>query len=438
MKNKNTVKIGLIGLGTVGSGVVKILLSRRKQIELKTGCSLQLKRIAVRSLSKKRKTTVPKSLLTNNWKTITDDHEIDIVVEVVGGLHPAKEIILKALSRRKHVVTANKALIAENGKVLFSAALNAGRHLRFEASVCGSIPIVKFLQEGLVSNDFTKILGIVNGTCNYILSAMSERRLDFAAALREAQSLGYAEADPRFDIEGIDSAHKLAILARLAFNSAIPFREIYTEGIKNISKADIDYARELGYSVKLLAIARKHKRGLELKVHPALLPISHPLSGVRDAYNAVYVSTDHAKDLLFSGCGAGMMPTASAVMSDIIDIAGDIAKNLSVGREGRSSKDFVAPMKSLRILSVGDSISQYYLRFEVKDRPGVLGHITQTLGRNHISILSVHQKEAHTPKSVPVVILTYEAQQKNLFRALKEIDSRNEVVKKTVVIRVER
>ncbi len=425
------IGLGLFGLGTVGSGIVKILKSEAKAIEEKTGLRISVRKICVRSLSKKRHVSVRRSLLTTQAKEVIEDPTVDIVVELMGGIHPAKEILLKSMQEGKQVVTANKALLAEQGDEVYRNASRLSRQIGIEASVCGGIPIVKALREGFASNNVSHFLGIVNGTCNYILSAMSGRGIDFQSALKEAQAKGYAESNPALDIDGTDSAHKLAVLARLAFRSSIPFRAISVEGIRHLSVPDIAYAIELGYAVKLLAIGKKTKKGLELRVHPTLLPLDHPLAAVRGVYNAVFVQTDQAGDQLFYGRGAGMMPTASAVMSDVIDISRKIATHSAY----RSAE--MKPFKRLGVLPIDFAVSKYYLRFQVADRPGVLGRIAQALGDNQISILSVHQKEPHSPGSVPVVILTYQASEKNIRKALRTIDGRSEVREKTRVIRVE-
>lgn len=425
--------IGLLGLGTVGTGVYKILRSQAAAIEKKTGVRLVLKKICVRSLSKKRDVTVPRALLTTSPNDLTDDPSIDIVVELAGGIHPAKEFILKALRNGKHVVTANKALLAEQGGDLFREAQKFSKKMGIEASVCGGIPIIKSVKEGLASNNISHFLGIVNGTCNTILSSMSDDKIDFRKALKEARAMGYAEKNPALDINGTDSAHKLAVLARLAFRSEIDFQSIPVEGITGLSEKEIEYAAELGYVIKLLAIAKKTPQGLELRVHPTMLPLKHPLANVRGVYNAVFLHADQAGDLLFYGKGAGMFPTASAVMSDIIDIARRIAGGRDVPlprRSGAMEKAVILPIDNIR--------SKYYLRFQVQDKPGVLGRLARTLGKNHISILSVHQKESHDAKSVPVIILTYEASEKNLKKAIRAIDADAGVHQKTVVLRVER
>lgn len=426
------VHIGLIGLGTVGGGVVKVLKSHARAIERKTGIRLVLKRVCVRSLAKKRAVKVSRSLLTTRVRDILDDPEIDIVVELAGGIHPAKEIIRDAYRNGKHVVTANKALLAETGNFVYDCARQAGRKLGYEASVCGGIPVIKSLKEGLAANQITSFMGIVNGTCNFILTEMTRRNRDFKVALRQAQAKGYAEANPRLDVEGVDAAHKLAILARLSFLSQIPMDGIYVEGISRLSLVDIRYAEELGYTVKLLAIGKRSPAGLELRVHPTMISADHPLASVRGVYNALYMHGDLVDDILFYGRGAGMMPTASAVMSDIIDIA----KRITGEKDMRAT----APIRPgrTRVLNMGQIRSKYYLRFQVADRMGVLGRIAQSLGRHGISILSVHQKEAHARGSVPVVILTYEAFEADLRKALKEIDASKDVRQKTVLIRVEK
>ncbi len=434
IKTKSTkiIGLGLLGLGTVGTGVVKILKKHGRAIEKRSGIRLALRRVCVKSPSRKRAVQVPRRLLTRDPKVLIQDPSIDILVELIGGIHPAKEIIHQAFLHGKHVVTANKALLAEHGNFIFGQASRHKKKLGLEASVCGGIPIIKSLKEGLVSNDISHFLGIVNGTCNFILTAMSQDAISFDDALRQAQAEGFAEKNPKLDVEGIDSAHKLAILARLAFRSEIPFGAISVEGIQSLSPVDIGYAKELGYVIKLLAIGKRQKGGLELRVHPTMLPLDHPLAHVRGVYNAVFIHADQAGDLLFYGKGAGMMPTASAVMSDILDIA----KRLS--GEVELKAPLPAPPQKSRIVSISSILSKYYLRFQVADKPGVLGRIAQTLGKNRISISSVHQKESHDPRSVPVIILTYEACEKDLRKALKEIDRANVVSEKTVVIRVEK
>jgi homoserine dehydrogenase len=432
MKNSKKIYVGLLGLGTVGTGVYKVLTTEAKAIEEKTGIQIILKKICVKSGSKKRPINLRLGLLTTNPNEIINDPEIDILVEMIGGVHPAKEILLKALAKGKHVVTANKALLAEHGREIFLAAQKNARHLDFEASVCGGIPIIQSIKEGLISNDITQILGIVNGTCNFILTEMSEGSLSFQEALTQAKSKGYAEANPALDIEGTDSAHKLSILARLAFKTEVQFQSIAVEGIKKISAAEIAYAKELGYVVKLLAIGKRSGNGVELRVHPTLLPLDHPLATVRGVYNAIFVHGNQAGDLLFYGKGAGMFPTASAVVGDIVDIA----KKITRGTDSENTQD--RSLRQKKVFPLDYITTKYYLRFQVADKPGVLGRIALALGKNNISILSVHQKESHDPKSVPVVILTYEAKESDLRKALRQIDSHHDVSEKTTVLRVEK
>ncbi len=431
-KNAATINIGLVGLGTVGTGVVKVLRSEAKAIEARTGLRLVLKKICVKSVSKKRAVQVHRHLLTTNPNDLINDPHIHILVELIGGIHPAKDIIFKALSNGKQVVTANKALLAEKGEEIFSYAAKRSRYIGFEASVCGGIPVIQSIKDGLVSNNISNILGIVNGTCNFILSSMSEGSQDFKEALKKAQTKGFAEKNPALDVDGTDSAHKLAILSRLAFGSRVNFKSISIEGIRNISETDIIYAKELGYVIKLLAVAKKLKNGIELRVHPTLLPFNHPLSNVRGVYNAVFIQGDQVGDLLLYGRGAGMFPTASAVLSDLVDIAKKISDHDNLKAKATVS------LRETKILPIDDIVSRYYLRFQVADKPGVLGRIASALGKNNISILSVHQKESHSAKLVPVIILTYEARESDLKKALKVIDSSRDISRKTIVFRVEK
>ena len=429
--NKKTIGVGIIGLGTVGQGVAHILQTQARRIEEKTGLRLELRRVAVRSLNKKRDVFVPKKLLTTRPMDVIEDPRVDIVAELVGGVEPAATWIRRALALGKPVVTANKALLAEKGERVYSLAEKKQIPIGIEASVCGGIPILRSIQEGFASNQITHFYGIVNGTCNTILTSMSQTGKTFAAALDEAKKQGIAEANPSLDIDGFDSAHKLAVLARLAFRMQIPYKKIFVQGIRNITAEDIAYARELGYAIKLLAIGKNLPGGLELRVHPTLLPLDHPLAGVRGVYNAVFLHADQAGDLLFYGRGAGRMPTARAVLSDMLELA----KELSVG-QFRSVPSLAARHRG-RVLPMDRLVSKYYLRFQVADRPGVLGNIAKILGRHHISILSVHQKESQESKSVPVVILTYGAFEENIRRAVRLIGNRKDVREKTQVIRVE-
>jgi homoserine dehydrogenase len=352
-----------------------------------------------------------------------------VIVELIGGIHPAKELILEALRQGKDVVTANKALLAEHGRALFGEARRRGRHIFFEASVAGGIPIIKVLREGLIANRICSIQSIINGTSNYILTRMSEERLDFKEALRLAQAKGYAEADPRLDVEGIDSAHKLTILASLVFGGWVSFREVYVEGISRIKKEDISFAEEFGYTIKLLAAAKQTRDGIEVHVRPALVPKSHVLSSVRGSYNAVFLKGDEVGDMLLYGRGAGSRPTGSAVVSDLADLA----------RAGASAVNhsFLPDLKPLRVKNVSSLHSRYYLRIYVVDRPGVLAQIAQVLGRHKISISDVIQKERRLGGVVPLILLTHSASELMLRRAVQRIDRLVVTKGKTQVLRIE-
>jgi homoserine dehydrogenase len=426
------VNVGIIGFGTVGTGTVRILLENKDILKERLGFEINLRRVAVRDILRKRGIKVPKGVLTTDVDSLLNDPQIDIVVELIGGIDTAKDFILKAVRNGKHVVTANKALLAIKGNEIFTAAQKAGVEIGFEAAVAGGIPIIKVIREGLVANKIKAIYGIINGTSNYILTKMTEENVEFSDALKEAQDLGYAEADPTLDIEGIDSAHKLAILASLSYSIPVPYKNIYTEGISHLSTQDIAFASELGYKVKLLAIAKESDKGIELRVHPTMLPKDYLISKVEGAFNAVYVEGDATGSTLYYGKGAGDMPTGSAVVSDIVDIARDIRKN-AIGRVPvitRTGTD-------IRIKKIDDVISMYYFRFSALDRPGVLSKISGILGNYNISIASVIQKGRRIGEAVPLVVLTHEAKEKDVRQAIKEIDRLAVVMDKTVFMRVE-
>src|SRR3989338_3133623 len=381
------INIGLIGLGTIGSGVAKALRERAGYLERRIGAPLELKRVCDVNSRLAKKLKLEKAF-TKDANKILSAPDIDIVIELIGGLHPAKEFILKALRNKKHVVTANKALLSEHGAELFRAADANNVDIYFEASVGGGIPIIKSLREGLVGNQIETIFGIINGTSNYILSKMTEENLEFSAALREAQKEGFAERNPALDIKGIDSAHKLAILATLAFGKNIPLSKIYVEGIEDISNNDIRYAEDFGYIIKLLAIAKRDRDEIEVRVHPTLLPKNHLLAGMGGVYNAIYIRGDLVGRLLLSGRGAGKYPTTSAVISDIVDIA----RNIKYGSP-RRVPNRIEGGRLRRIRDIEQIETRYYFKFSVIDRPGVLAKISGILGRHHISIASVSQKE---------------------------------------------
>ncbi len=419
------LKVGIIGFGTVGTGTAKILLSQRELIKKRTGIDIILKKVADRDIERKREITLPEGVLIPDAWEIIKDPDIDVVVELVGGIHPAKDFIMEALKNGKHVVTANKALLAEEGNEIFSLAKEKGLQLGFEASVGGGIPIIKVMREGLVANKMLAIYGIINGTTNYILTKMTDEGIDFQDALREAQNLGYAEADPTLDIEGIDSAHKITILASLAYGIPLSFTKIYCEGITKITAQDIAFAKEFGYKIKLLAITKILNGEIEIRVHPTMVPENYLIAKVDGVFNAIYVEGDSVGATLYYGRGAGSMPTGSAVVSDIVDIA----KGANPLPLDFSEKLGIKPIEEIE--------SMYYFRFTALDRPGVLSKISGVFGEHNISIASVIQKGRSKAGAVPLVILTHKAKERDVLQALEKIDKLPVVAAKSVFTRVE-
>ena len=409
MKNRD-INIGIIGFGTVGAGTAKILLKRHKELQAKLGASLKLKNIADLDTKSDRGIKLPKGVLIKDSLKILNDPEIDIVVELIGGINPAKEFILNAIKNGKHVVTANKALLAEKGQEIFRAAKKHGVTVGFEASVAGSIPIIKVVRESLIGNKIGNIFGIINGTANYILSKMTEEGVDFNTTLKEAQELGYAEADPTFDIEGIDSAHKLAILASLAYGLPISLKKVYTQGITEITPLDIQFASEFGFKIKLLAIAKPNGKEVELRVHPTMVQESMPIANVNGVFNAIYVEGDATGAGLYYGKGAGDMPTGSAVVSDIADIA----RYIRAGAADRMQSFDTSGRSGLIVKKMEDVLTCYYLRMSAIDKPGVLSKISGILGDNNISIESMIQKGRKKEKAVSMVLMTHEAKEKDM------------------------
>lgn len=430
----SAVNIGIIGFGTVGTGVVRILMEKQRELKRRLGFDLVLQRIADIDIKRDRGIKLRGNLLIENSEAVLNDPQIDIVVELMGGIHPAKEYILKAVKNGKHVVTANKALLATSGHVIFSEAARKKVEIGFEAAVAGGIPIIKIVRESLIGNKILAIYGIINGTSNYILTRMTEEGIDFSTALKEAQMLGYAEADPSLDVEGIDSAHKLAILASLSFGIPFSFKKIYTEGITGITPLDIKFASEFGYKIKLLAIAKQTGHNpVEVRVHPTMLPDEYIISNVSGVFNAVYVEGDAIGQSLYYGRGAGEMPTGSAVVSDIVDIARDIRTGATERIRGLGMPE----RHELQIMKMEDIHTCYYLRFSAIDKPGVLSRISGILGGYNISIKSVIQKERKKERAVPLVMMTHKAREKDVVNALKEIKKLSVVSGKTVYIRVE-
>jgi len=428
---KKGVNVGIIGFGTVGTGTARILLENAEVISKRAGFPVVLKRIADRDITRNRGLSVPAGILTTSADDLLNDPDIDIVVELVGGIHPAKDFILKAIDKGKHVVTANKALLATEGADIFAAADQKGVEVCFEAAVAGGIPIIKVLREGLIANNMVSIFGIINGTSNYILTKMTSEKAEFADVLKEAQALGYAEADPTFDIEGIDTAHKLTILASLAYGIPLSFDAVYKEGITKITSEDIAFATELGYKIKLLAITRAVDGQVELRVHPTMVPNDYLISKIDGVFNAIYVEGDAVGATLYYGRGAGDMPTGSAVVADIVDTARTILHG------GKRSSGISGAGSAYTIRQMGDVESMYYFRFSALDQPGTLSKISGILGKYNISIASVIQKGRSASSSVPLVVLTHRAKEKDVTSAIAEIDAMPVVADKTLVLRVE-
>ncbi|MEW6621586.1 MAG: homoserine dehydrogenase [Bacillota bacterium] len=425
-----TIKVGLLGLGTVGTGVVKLLIKNSNSIAKKVGQNVEISKILVKNKEKIRKLDISDKIITTNPSEILEDMDIPIIVEVMGGIEPAKEYIIKALTYGKHVVTANKDLLALHGKELFQAVENKHCDFFFEASVAGGIPIIRPLKECLAGNRLEQIMGIINGTTNYILTKMSSDGISFTQALQEAQELGYAEADPTSDIEGHDAARKIAILASVAFGTRVTYPDVYTEGIANIDPVDINYARDLGFVIKLLGIAKTHDGKIEVRVHPVFIPKKHPLASVNDVFNAIFVKGDAVGEAMFYGRGAGEMPTASAVVGDIVAAARDIA----LGTTGRIC---CTCFEEKSILPIGDIDVEFYLRLSVTDKPGVLASIASVFGNQDVSIASVVQKSTGKNGKAEIVLITHKVKERQVRDALKIIDGMSIVDKICSVIRVE-
>jgi len=416
-----TVQIGILGLGTVGAGTAETLIRQRDLIRARTGMDLMLKKAADLDLDRDFGFDLPNDILTTDAEEVILDPEIAIVVELIGGTSIAKTFILRALEAGKCVVTANKALLAEHGPELIAAAEKAGSDLFFEASVAGGIPIIKALREGLVANPVKRICGIMNGTCNYILTRMEREGIAFDEVLKEAQDLGYAEAEPSLDVDGWDTAHKAVILAQIAFGIPVTLEDLQVSGIRNIDPTDVTNAAELGYRIKLLAVLDSEKEGVSVSVQPVLIPIDHMLAGVELNFNAVLVDGDVVDETLYYGKGAGRLPTASAVVADIVDAARDVDTPHRIPLRWKSDP---AP----RLIPSGERQERSYLRLSLKDAPGTLANVADVLGHNGVSITSLLQHEDRTEEGfAPVVILTSEAPVSSMEKALNELDSLDEV-----------
>jgi homoserine dehydrogenase len=429
------INIGIVGIGTVGGGLVKLLHEKTEWYRQTQGLPIKLTRIADTRTDRFKDLPVGDAICTANADDILNDPEVSIVVELVGGTGFAKGLVLNALARKKHVITANKALIAQHGPEIFDAAQKSNVSVYFEASVGGGMPVIKTIREALVANNIFSVKTIINGTCNYILTQMTEKGQQFATVLNDAQKKGFAEANADLDVDGIDSAHKVAIMASIIHGGYVPYGKFYVEGIKDITKDDIAFGRDLGYAIKLLGIIRKgpDEKTIDVRVHPAMVHRNHVLATVSDVFNAVLLDGHATGPILIYGRGAGEMPTASAVMSDIADAARDIVTSAS----RRIPMNYYHTDKVLTIKPIGEIVSRYYLCFYVTDKPKVLAGIASILGNHEISIASVMQKESKEDStSVPVVFLTHKAVEKNMQEALDEISKTDFIKKKTRLIRI--
>lgn len=427
MGENRQIHAALLGAGTVGSGVYLLSLMEKEDIICKTGAELVIDKILVRDKSKKRE-GIPDEVYTENWKEILDDPKIEVVIEVMGGIEPAKTYVTEAMLAGKQVVTANKDLLAEYGEELFAIAEQKKCDLQFEAAVAGAIPIIRPLRQSLAGSRLTEIMGIVNGTTNYILTKMTEEGMGYKEALDMATRLGYAEADPTADVEGYDAGRKVAIMASIAYNSRVTFSDVFTEGITKITADDIQYAREFGYVIKLLGITKKTEAGIEVKVHPALLPDSHPLATVRDSFNAVFVHGEASDDAMFMGRGAGKMPTASAVLGDIIDVM----RNLIHGSCGKIGSNCY---NAIPVLDVEDTFSRFFLRLQVEDKPGALANIAGVLGNNDVSIAQMVQKRSHDGVA-ELVVITDTVKERHFNDAVRIVQGMSVVREISGIIRV--
>jgi homoserine dehydrogenase len=429
------IKIGILGCGIVGSGVVRLLQENASILEEKLGARLTLKSIAVRDTGKDRGIAVAPGVITNNFQQVLTDPEISIIVELIGGCSPAREYVLKAIENGKHVVTANKALLALHGQELYEVAVRKKVEIHYEAAVAGGIPVLSAIKGNLAANRFTSVLGILNGTCNYILTRMTREGADFAPVLKNAQELGYAEADPSFDIEGIDTAHKLSILISLCFGTWVAFKDIHVEGVSSITAQDIDFAGRLGYTIKLLAIGKRDGDRIEARVHPAMVSATDPLAGISGVYNAIRMTGNYVGTVMFYGRGAGREPTASAVVGDLMAIARNML--VGVGRRTAPLGFLDENISAVPIKPMGETVCKYYLRFSVADKPGILAKIAGALGENGISIKSAIQIAKSGGEAVPLVIVTHEAGEMAVKKALALIAAMEITSENPTLLRIE-
>ncbi|MBT3924108.1 MAG: homoserine dehydrogenase [Nitrospina sp.] len=433
----NTIKIGMIGFGTIGAGVAKILTENSEIIQKRLGARIELVKVADLDIVTDRGVKLAPDALTTSAEEVINHPDITVVIELMGGYEPARTFLLQAIDQGKHVVTANKALLAKHGDEIFSAITEKGLSIGFEASIGGAIPIIRSVREAFVANNIQSIEGIVNGTANYILSKMSDENCDFNTALKEAQEKGFAEADPTFDIEGIDSAHKIAVLTRLAYGTPVSFDDITVSGISNITSEDIECAREFGYRIKLLAISKFDGQAIDIRVHPAMIPIEHPMANVNGVLNAIRVCDDMMDENILIGHGAGALPTGSAVVGDVVEIARNILSGLGERIPAGSFQN--DEIKNIPLKNISEIESEYFLRFSVLDKPGVLSKISGILGTHSISIESMIQRgRADGSEGVPLVMMCHKSSEKNIQSALKEIEQLDVVCGKSNLIRVEK
>ena len=431
------IKVGMIGFGTIGAGVAKILAGNGEILMQRLGAGVELVKVADLDITTDRGVKLAPDVLTTSADEVINHPDIDVVIELIGGYEPARKFLLQAIDQGKHVVTANKALLAKHGDEIFLAASEKGLSIGFEASIGGAIPIIRSIREAFVANRIQSIEGIVNGTANYILSKMSDENCDFDIALKEAQEKGFAEADPTFDIEGIDSAHKIAVLTRLAYGTTVPFDDITVTGISGINSEDIECAREFGYRIKLLAISKYDGQAIDIRVHPAMIPIAHPMANVNGALNAIRICDDMMKENILIGHGAGALPTGSAVVGDVVEIARNILSGVGERLPAGSFQD--KEVKKIPFKSISEIESEYFLRFSVLDNPGVLSKISGILGKHSISIESMIQRgRGDRGEGVPLVMMCHKSSEKNIQSALKEIEALDVVCEKSNLIRVER
>ncbi|MEK9628552.1 MAG: homoserine dehydrogenase [Nitrospinota bacterium] len=431
------INVGLIGFGTIGAGVAKILAENQEIIQKRLGASVGLTKIADLDITTDRGVTVEDGVLTTSADDVLENPEIDIVVELIGGYEPARTFLLKALDNDKHVVTANKALLAKHGDEVFKKVEEKNLSIGFEASIGGAIPIIRSIREAFVANRIQVIEGIVNGTANYILSKMSDENCDFDVALKEAQEKGFAEADPTFDIEGIDSAHKIAVLTRIAYGTPVNFDDIKVSGITSITADDIECAKEFGYRIKLLAISKYDGEAIDIRVHPAMIPSNHPMANVNGVLNAIRVCDDMMEENILAGHGAGPLPTGSAVVGDIVEIARNIISSTGARVPASSFQD--SQIQSIPLKDMSSVESEYFLRFNVLDKPGVLSKISGILGEHGISIESMIQKgRGEEGKGVSLVMMCHRSSEGSIQKALQEIEQLDVVCGKSNLIRVEK